>query len=419
LKVWVVTIGEPVPSQEARKERLHRTGEFAFYLAERGHQVTWWTSTFNHFEKKHLFASDHTIIARSNLTISLLHGCGYRGNVSFSRILDHRQIARKFSQAAPSCGENPDVIVAALPALEICWEAVKFGRRRGIPVLVDVRDLWPDIFVAAVPAPLRPFSKFLLSGMQRTAVHSLVGANGIMAISESYLRWALDKAGRDVAGTDCVLPLGYTLPEASETEIEEASKELKHRGVDPSKMICWFIGTFGRSYDLAPIIRAARKLMEAGNQNMQFVLAGTGEREAEWKKKAMGLSNVIFTGWVRAAQIRWLGSVASLGLAAYAKGAPQSLPNKLFEYFAAGLPVLSTLAGDTATLLEKEACGYTCPVEDEKTLLKLLTLLETRSDLRHSMGQKARQLFESRYSTKILYPQMESYLQKAIDDYSS
>jgi len=58
MKIWLVTIGEPVPVHEGVRDRLCRTGYFAHLLANHGHNVVWWTSTFDHFRKKHLFEAD-------------------------------------------------------------------------------------------------------------------------------------------------------------------------------------------------------------------------------------------------------------------------------------------------------------------------------------------------------------------------
>ena len=157
MNVWLVTIGEPVPIREGSRDRLHRTGYFARFLADRGHEVAWWTSTFDHFRKRHWFDEDTTVELGTGLKARLLHGCGYRSNISLARFHDHRQIAKKFAHHARAAAAAPDIIVSALPTIELCLESVAYGRRRGVPVVLDMRDMWPDIFVDTVPGPARPF----------------------------------------------------------------------------------------------------------------------------------------------------------------------------------------------------------------------------------------------------------------------
>ncbi len=149
--VWLVTIGEPLPVQEGEKDRPHRTGLFARLLAERGHEVVWWTSTYDHFRRKHLFAEDHALRVNERLEIRLLHGCGYRSNVSLARFRDHRQVAGRFAAAAQAEPRRPDIIVAALPTIELCLESARYGKRHGVPVVLDMRDMWPDVFLELLP----------------------------------------------------------------------------------------------------------------------------------------------------------------------------------------------------------------------------------------------------------------------------
>jgi len=61
MKIWLVTIGEPLPLGISKDDRLHRTGQFARYCASKGHEVVWWTSTFDHFRKQHHFEGDKTM----------------------------------------------------------------------------------------------------------------------------------------------------------------------------------------------------------------------------------------------------------------------------------------------------------------------------------------------------------------------
>ena len=41
---------------------------------------------------------------------------------------------------------KPDIIVVSLPTIEFSYEACRYGEKNNVPVIVDVRDLWPDSF---------------------------------------------------------------------------------------------------------------------------------------------------------------------------------------------------------------------------------------------------------------------------------
>jgi hypothetical protein len=119
MRVWLLTIGEPVPLGAGVRDRLHRTGSFARYLVSRGHQVVWWTSAFDHFRKQHLAGHDTVVTEPDGLRIRMLRGSGYKRNVSLERFRDHRQVAQRFRLLSQS-EEEPDILVSALPTLEMC-----------------------------------------------------------------------------------------------------------------------------------------------------------------------------------------------------------------------------------------------------------------------------------------------------------
>jgi hypothetical protein len=81
-----------------------------------------------------------------------------------------------------------------------------YGNENNVPVITDVRDLWPDAFVNLVPAAARPIARLALTGMQRQARRALAKSDVIVGISDSYLQWALDTAQRKRRDTDVLLP---------------------------------------------------------------------------------------------------------------------------------------------------------------------------------------------------------------------
>ena len=50
LRIWIIKIGEPVPVCPGNY-RLMRAGMLAQIAVNRGHDVLWWTSAFEHFTK--------------------------------------------------------------------------------------------------------------------------------------------------------------------------------------------------------------------------------------------------------------------------------------------------------------------------------------------------------------------------------
>lgn len=409
MRTWLIQTGDPLPI-DGEAPRLMRTGVLAQQLADRGHDVTWWCTTFNHWTKAHRYHHDTTVELEPTYRLRLLHSPGYRRNVSLSRVFDHLILGKRFREAIER-EPPPDVILSSLPTVEMAEVASVYGNANNVPVITDVRDLWPDAFLSVVPSLARPLAKLVLSGMYRQARHALAQSDAIVGISESYLQWALDIAQRERRPTDAIFPLGYERSSPPTEELYKAEQRLRALGVDPDRVVCWFIGTFGQTYDLETVIKAARILHERNDHRAQFVLSGDGGQLKKCRELAEGLPNVVFTGWVNAPEIEWIMRVADIGLAAYVPGAPQGLPNKLFEYLAAGLAILSSLGPEAALLLDSNRCGFSYTPSDANSFLDRLMPLLDNPHLLESVRGAARDTFDGKYSTARVYAPLIEFIE--------
>lgn len=410
MKVWVIMTGETLPMGNARP---HRAGVLARRLAERGHEVTWWASTFDHQEKT------YTPLDRAGI-LDLCPGCRihlvhspipYQRNVSFARIRNHRSVAREFLLAAEQAS-RPDVIFCCFPTIDLSAAAVEFGRARGIPVIIDVRDLWPDIFVTPFPAVLRPLAHLFLTPLRLQTQRVFARCSAITAISAHYLSWARDYGGPYSPARGGVFPLSYERQPGSGATGNPASDEcLRRLGVPPGRTVIWFVGTFGRTYDLGVPIEAARQLSEQ-HPGVLLVFSGEGEQGPAWRAQAKDLPNIRFTGWVDQAALQALSGAAHLGLMAYAPSAPQGLPNKVFEFMSAGLPILSSLEGETQDLLRTHRIGHSYRAGDPADFLRVVNAVLADPEELRAMAQRSKHTFEQHFAPDQVYSNLVQFIEE-------
>ncbi len=409
MRIWLLHVGEELPGDD--QPRRFRYGYLADALAQKGHQVLRWAPTFQHACKIQRFTEHTRLNVNDRYSIQFVYAPGYRSNASLARWQCYRRLALEFRKLAPQY-ERPDLIVTGIPSLEWCEAAIRFGRRHHVPTVVDVRDLWPDVMLNAVPRQLRPLGRLALTALFRQSRWNCRHADAITAVSHSYLDWALQHAGRTPRKLDQVYPLGYEAPTVSDEQRRVQLEWLRSQGVDSAKTICCYTGLFENSYDVESIVNAARQLHESGQgRHLQFVLCGDGSKMKTVRQLASGLPNVVILGWVKASTITVLLEIARIGIAAYAPHALQSLPNKVFEYMSGGLAIVSSLQGEMAKLLEKHQIGATYLAGDFHDLASVVLTAVHSADQLKKMCRGSRQLFDAQYRVETLYDQFSNYLE--------
>jgi glycosyltransferase involved in cell wall biosynthesis len=122
---------------------------------------------------------------------------------------------------------------------------------------------------------------------------------------------------------------------------------------------------------------------------------------------------VIFTGWVGADEINWFRARAAVGFQPYVAGAPQGLANKLFEYLSAGMPVVSSLAGENQELIARYDCGLTYRAADGADCWHQLSQLLADAGRRQRMGASGKRLFEQHFNGEAVFATLADHLERA------
>ncbi|MDT8903866.1 glycosyltransferase family 4 protein [Anaeroselena agilis] len=412
MKIWIVTIGEPLPT-DAGKQRLHRSGQVAKILSSRGHDVTWWTSSFDHALKRDRTLKDEVVTINDNLRIYMLYAPGYRKNVSLARIINHIKIAKKFRKLSRN-EDRPDIILTSLPSIALSAAATEFGRENSVPVVVDIRDLWPDIFLDLFPVYLKGMAKIALFPAFLLAEKACREATALSGCTAPFVEWGLKKARRALGQYDKEFFMGYSSQVPNEQEIEQAKEYWREFGIEESRqefIVCFF-GNMGRYFDFETVIRAARQCKSKG-MSLRFVLCGSGEKLASYKELAKDCDNILFPGWVNSAKIWYLLRISSAGLAPYVNidNFTLNLPNKPAEYFSASVPILTSLQGILSNLLAETETGFTYQDGDPTDLVDKLMDLYNNPGKRQIMAVNAGKLYNEQFNADVVYSNFAHHLE--------
>jgi len=181
-------------------------------------------------------------------------------------------------------------------------------------------------------------------------------------------------------------------------------------------LICAFTGAHGIANGLDAVLDAALVLMKKKRFDIQFIFIGEGVRKLHLKKRTEkeGLRNCTFYGLLPRMELFKILSHIDVGLMilddvpAFYNG---TCPNKLFDYIAAGLPVLTNYPGWIANMIEKYGCGKAVPPGNATAFADALIEMADNPEYRRRMGQNSRSLSESRFSRADLFEKFVTFLE--------
>ncbi len=413
MRVWLVTVGEPLPV-DGTDARLYRAGMLAKFLAAAGHEVIWWTSDFDHVAKKARYGKNTVVQMDPNYRLHLMHSVDYYSNVSLRRLANHYQMAKIFRKWS-SKEERPDIILCSMPTIELSLEAAKIGIERDFPVVLDIRDLWPDLFLELFPAGTQGVAKLLLHPYFRAIRSACSKATAIIGLTDAFVDWGVNYAGRQRGEFDRVFPLGYTAKTPRVDALAEAEVFWKNVGIsdDKKEFIICFFGTLGRQFDIETVIQAARILERTQNRPFRFVLCGSGDRFCHYQQLAAECRIVDLPGWIDAPKIWALMRMSRVGIAPYnnTSNFMMNLPNKPIEYLSAGLPIVTSLQGVLQRLLTENECGLNYTGGSPEELVRILVDLRDKPSKVDKMATNALKLYQRDFVAEQVYGNLISYLE--------
>jgi hypothetical protein len=278
-------------------------------------------------------------------------------------------------------GGRFDVLIASSPPWFPLPIGVMLSRWWKVPLVLELRDLWPDYL--AEMGTLR--SKSLTRALLATDRRLLARAVRLVTVTEPLKEMLIAK-GLD-ASRIAVISNGVD-PDEYYPAIEPApAPALERREGD---FLVGYLGNFGAGQRLDVVLEAAALLAQS-LPRARFVLAGDGTEYGRIRKRAeeLKLTNLEFLATLPRDRTRafynacdaCLVPLAPLPVFAHA------LPTKLFEIMACGRPVLASAGGLVAGVLAETGAGIASEPGNAAALAQSVESLAAMSgDERARMG---------------------------------
>lgn len=366
MRVWLCQIGENISAGD-HGTGLRRTGLMARILTSMGHEVYWWSSNFNHSQKHFENSTDNWLEIKGVGFVKKLSSLGYAKNASVRRMFHHLHysfcLARHIENEIP-----PDLIICSFPTPENAFILSRFARKHDVRIIIDVRDMWPFTFRYYMPkftgwmAPIVFFpyywmSKFIFSE-----------ADHIIAVSDPFLKWALEIANRERNKLDQVV---YLVKDKSHTgETNNSCDWLSSIGFNEESINVIFAGGFSKKNNFTHIA-SAWAAVSRKYPTIKLYLCGSGDDAQKVRTLFKDYQNVAMLGELKSSHLSVLYSRCDVSIAPYAQHRidfESSIPTKIIESISYGVPVLTSLAGLTKDLIEEFQLG--CYFENEEGFLQ-------------------------------------------------
>ena len=343
--IWFVYPYGSIPGENSQCARYINLGR----ELSKNYNCIWWTSNYSRGLKR--FRSDglKEIAVQENLSIMLVPTISYQKSISFKRILFELNYSRNMNKIWKKA-ERPDLIITPGTGMITAFRPVwPYIRRHNVKALFDIMDVHlAESFIQQRYPILYPCFMLLkwFCIMREKGFYNSVVA--VTALGRKQLEIAKQRAGnRDIPS--CLIYNSIYVDEFRDLMKGSCSIELPEKN---DWIWCIYAGSLNPSYDIPTVIECARKC-EMNNKKILFIIAGRGE----YTDLCNSNKHVLFLGYKDKSIITPIYGKCDVGLCTYADFSTVDMPDKFYDYTAAGLAIVNSLNGELKEQVEARKLG--------------------------------------------------------------
>ena len=354
---------------------------------------------------------------------------GYKKGLYFHENMNGIHVHRQWTYFAPNAGflrktlghisylpacrwignkriRSPDATVGTSPTFFAAMAAAACAKRYRVPFVMDVRDLWP----AAITELGVIKNRIVVDWLERLELSLYHRATRVVTVTDAFRENLLsrgippDKVEVVPNGAD----VDYWQP-------GDRNNRLRNTLGLQESFVVLYIGAHGISHSLHKIIQAAAKLSHIPAIRFLFVGEGAEKNKVVDEAQRLGLDNVQFIDAVEKSAVRDYYQLADVCLVPL-RNVPlfeTFIPSKIFEIMAMARPIVASVAGEAAQILERSGSALVVPPEDVAGIAGSIEHLHCNRAECSERGNSGRQFVEEHYSRKALANKYRTVLYQA------
>lgn len=368
-----------------------RSYEMARRWVALGHEVHIVTSSRNHM-------TEHRLWSMTQVDGVDVHWC----NVPYSNEMGSNKRMRAFLKFAFLAGPRArhlrgEVIFATSTPLTIILPALYAKWARRTPVVFEVRDLWPEMPIAA-GALRNSLAKRLARLLERIAYSQ---SSKIVALSDGMAE-GVEKGGVD-RNRIVVAPNACDIERFSVPAEVGLRYRARHHWLGSRDFVV-YCGSLGMVNGVSYFVRLAAEIQRRGHDTV-FAIFGSGKESAEVEFLASKLDvlnrTLFMMGEVAKDDISEVLSAATVCTSLFVplKEMEVNSANKFFDALAASRPIAINYGGWQADLIRNEGIGIVLdPVSITAAATALIDFLDQPAADRQSVGEAAGRVGRERFT---------------------
>jgi glycosyltransferase involved in cell wall biosynthesis len=323
-----------------------------------------------------------------------------RGKKKIDLILNYFSFVASGRKWAKKCTEKYDICyVFQVSPITLALPAVKYKKKHGTPIYMNVQDLWPE----NVEVILGLKNKFALFFLNKLVDYIYSYCDKILCASQSFVG---NIRNRGVAEDKLVY-----WPQFCDDPVTDS--EVKPQEYDYNAFRIVFTGNIGEAQGLDIVLQAAQKLKEKQIEHIKWYLVGDGRAKEKLQEqvKRLGLNDhVIFIdkkpehlmgSYLKNADCAFLSLMNN-------KIFEMTVPAKMQTYLSYASPILAASGGEVAKLIENAGNGICVPSGDaEKLAEAAVRMAAYEKQALKDMGENSYKYYKANFEKKQLIDKLE------------
>ncbi|MGI9601462.1 MAG: glycosyltransferase family 4 protein [Acidimicrobiales bacterium] len=283
---------------------------------------------------------------------------------------------------------RPDIVLAMSPPLTLGLAGWVAARRRRVPFVFNVQDIFPQVTVELGLLTNRSAIRFF-TAMERFIYRR---ADAVTVLSDDMRATVVGGLGAEDADRVTVIPNFVDHDWITPADRHNSFRAELGLG---DETVVMYAGNLGFSQPLESIVAAARAL--AGRTDVRFVVVGDGARRDELEQLAVEVDNLDLVGFVPTDRMPEVLAASDIQLVPLRRGLTRcSVPSKFYANLAAARPVVVSVdpGSELDRVLAEVPAGLAVAPDDDQAFIDAITRLVDDPAAARRMGETGRAWIE-------------------------